>query len=89
MASNIQVDKAVDSVKGLKLLPPLMMYVSKMVPASDKGRFYAFERVLAGKVTTGQNARIMGPNFVPGSKSDLYVKSIHGHYCTIVTTVPG
>ena len=29
---------------------PLMMYVSKMVPTSDKGRFYAFGRVFSGKV---------------------------------------
>merc|ERR1712129_412122 len=55
---------------------PLMMYISKMVPTSDKGRFYAFGRVFSGKVATGQKARIMGPNYVPGSKSDLYEKSI-------------
>ena len=29
---------------------PLMLYVSKMIPASDKGRFFAFGRVFAGKV---------------------------------------
>lgn len=45
-----------------------MMYVSKMVPTSDKGRFYAFGRVFSGKVVTGQKARIMGPNFQPGKK---------------------
>merc|ERR1712045_136605 len=55
---------------------PLMMYVSKMVPTSDKGRFYAFGRVFAGKVATGQKCRIMGPNYVPGKKEDLYEKSI-------------
>merc|ERR1711881_583118 len=55
---------------------PLMMYISKMVPTSDKGRFYAFGRVFSGKVATGQKARIMGPNFVPGQKTDLYEKSI-------------
>ena len=27
---------------------PLMLYVSKMVPTSDKGRFYAFGRVFSG-----------------------------------------
>merc|ERR1712210_35189 len=47
-----------------------------MVPTSDKGRFYAFGRVFSGKVATGQKARIMGPNFVPGQKTDLYEKSI-------------
>merc|ERR1711937_513168 len=55
---------------------PLMMYVSKMVPTSDKGRFYAFGRVFSGKIATGQKTRIMGPNFVPGKKEDLYEKSI-------------
>merc|ERR1719219_1691333 len=55
---------------------PVMMYVSKMVPTSDKGRFYAFGRVFSGKVATGQKCRIMGPNFVPGKKEDLYEKSI-------------
>merc|ERR1712151_364936 len=55
---------------------PLMMYVSKMVPTSDKGRFYAFGRVFSGKIATGMKSRIMGPNFVPGKKDDLYEKSI-------------
>ena len=52
-----------------------MMYISKMVPTTDKGRFYAFGRVFSGTVSTGQKARIMGPNYVPGKK-DVYVKPI-------------
>ena len=52
------------------------MYVSKMVPTSDKGRFYAFGRVFAGTVATGQKVRIMGPNYVFGKKEDLYQKPI-------------
>lgn len=55
---------------------PLMMYVSKMVPTSDKGRFYAFGRVFSGVVATGQKVRIMGPNYTPGKKEDLYLKPI-------------
>jgi len=55
---------------------PLMMYVSKMVPTNDKGRFYAFGRVFSGKIATGMKARIMGPNFVPGKKTDLWIKNI-------------
>jgi elongation factor 2 len=55
---------------------PLMLYVSKLIPAQDKGRFYAFGRVFAGKVSTGQKVRIMGPNYIPGQKKDLYVKSV-------------
>ena len=52
------------------------MYISKMVPTSDKGRFYAFGRVFSGTVATGQKVRIMGPNYVPGKKEDIYVKPI-------------
>ena len=55
---------------------PLMLYVSKMVPTSDKGRFYAFGRVFSGTVRAGPKIRIQGPNFVPGKKEDLFVKSI-------------
>merc|ERR1711881_63964 len=55
---------------------PLMMYVSKMVPTSDKGRFYAFGRVFSGTIATGQRVRIQGPHYKPGSKEDLNVKNI-------------
>ncbi|KAJ3284770.1 Elongation factor 2 [Rhizoclosmatium sp. JEL0117] len=55
---------------------PLMLYVSKMVPTSDKGRFYAFGRVFAGTVRAGQKVRIQGPNYIPGKKDDLFVKNI-------------
>ncbi|GJV42161.1 elongation factor 2 [Tanacetum coccineum] len=55
---------------------PLMLYVSKMIPASDKGRFFAFGRVFAGRVATGMKVRIMGPNYIPGDKKDLFVKAV-------------
>nr|QVU21287.1 translation elongation factor 2 [Salpingoeca llamariensis] len=73
---------------------PLMMYVSKMVPTSDKGRFYAFGRVYSGKVSTGLKCRIMGPNFVPGKKDDLFIKNIQrtilmmGRYIEPIEDVP-
>jgi len=69
-------DQACMGIKNCDPEGPLMMYVSKMVPTSDKGRFYAFGRVFSGKVATGMKARIMGPNFIPGQKTDLYEKSI-------------
>ncbi|KAG9203357.1 hypothetical protein B5807_02726 [Epicoccum nigrum] len=55
---------------------PLMLYVSKMVPTSDKGRFYAFGRVFSGTVRSGLKVRIQGPNYVPGKKEDLFIKAI-------------
>merc|ERR1719393_356019 len=73
---------------------PLMAYISKMVPTSDKGRFYAFGRVFSGKIATGQKVRIMGPNYVAGKKSELWVKNIQrtvimmGKYTEQVADVP-
>jgi elongation factor 2 len=55
---------------------PLVIFVSKMVPSSDKGRFFAFGRVFAGTVQSGMKVRIMGANYEHGKKEDLYVKSI-------------
>ena len=57
---------------------PLMMYVSKMVPSTDKGRFYAVARVFSGTVSSGMKVRIMGPEYRPGNKmqTDLYIKGI-------------
>ena len=73
-------DEAFLGIKNCDPNAPLMMYVSKMVPSSDKGRFYAFGRVFSGKCCTGQKVRIMGPNYAPGKKEDLYNKSIQ-RYC--------
>jgi len=73
---------------------PLMMYVSKMVPTNDKGRFYAFGRVFSGTIGSGFKCRIMGPNFIPGKNEDLNVKSIQrtvlmmGRYTEHIDTVP-
>ena len=55
---------------------PLVFYVSKMVPTSDKGRFYALGRVFSGTAKAGPKIRIQGPNYVPGKKDDLFIKSI-------------
>jgi len=73
---------------------PLCMYISKMVPTSDKGRFYAFGRVFSGRIATGQKVRIMGPNYQPGKKTELWVKNIQrtvimmGRYTEQVADVP-
>lgn len=70
------------------------MYVSKMVPTSEKGRFIAFGRVFAGTVKTGQTVRIMGPDYEVGKKKDLYVKKIQrtllmmGRYTEQISDVP-
>ncbi|EFH59055.1 hypothetical protein ARALYDRAFT_318060 [Arabidopsis lyrata subsp. lyrata] len=69
-------DKYAAAIRNCDPEGPLMLYVSKMIPASDKGRFFALGRVFSGTVSTGMKVRIMGPNYVPGEKKDLYVKSV-------------
>mmetsp|Transcript_93930 Transcript_93930/g.303393 ORF Transcript_93930/g.303393 Transcript_93930/m.303393 type:complete len:837 (-) Transcript_93930:113-2623(-) len=69
-------DAAASAIKACDPAGPLMMYVSKMVPTSDKGRFYAFGRVFSGTVATGQRVRIQGPHYKAGTKEDLHVKNI-------------
>ena len=86
-----------EAAQGIKKCDPegvLMMYVSKMVPTTDKGRFYAFGRVYSGKVATGMKCRIMGPNYLPGKKDDLFLKNIQrtilmmGRYIEPIEDVP-
>merc|ERR1711931_275623 len=87
-------DEAAVAMKNCDPNGPLMMYISKMVPTSDKGRFYAFGRVFAGKVASGMKCRIMGPNYIPGKKEDLNEKSIQrtilmmGRYIEAIEDVP-
>jgi len=47
-----------------------------MVPTPDKGRFFAFGRVFAGTLVSGQKLRILGANYEHGKKEDLYIKNI-------------
>ncbi|KAG9307764.1 hypothetical protein G9A89_023329 [Geosiphon pyriformis] len=69
-------DECAIAIRDCDASGPLMLYVSKMVPTSDKGRFYAFGRVFSGTVRSGLKVRIQGPNYQPGKKEDLFVKSI-------------
>ncbi|KAJ2506231.1 translation elongation factor 2, partial [Coemansia sp. RSA 2052] len=71
-----QDDECAVGIRACDSNGPLMLYVSKMVPTSDKGRFYAFGRVFSGTVKSGQKVRIQGPDYVPGGKTDLFIKSV-------------
>ena len=69
-------NEAAMGIKSCDPKGPLMMYIPKMVPTSDKGQFYAFGRVFSELVSTGLKVRIMGPNYTPGKKEDRYLKPI-------------
>ncbi|XP_013782396.1 elongation factor 2 [Limulus polyphemus] len=87
-------DEAAVAIKACDPNGHLMMYISKMVPTTDKGRFYAFGRVFSGTVSSGLKCRIMGPNYVPGKKEDIVEKSVQrtilmmGRYVEPIEDVP-
>ncbi|CAF5092181.1 unnamed protein product, partial [Rotaria sp. Silwood1] len=55
---------------------PLMIYISKIIPTLNKSHYYAFGRVFSGVVKSNEHVRILGPNYVPGTREDLYIKNI-------------
>merc|ERR1712003_210074 len=69
-------DTAANAIRACEASGPLMVYVSKMIPTSDKGRFFAFGRVFSGTIATGAKVRIQGSHYKPGSKEDLNIKNI-------------
>merc|ERR1712190_31624 len=69
-------DTAANAIRECKADGPLVVYVSKMIPTSDKGRFFAFGRVFSGTIATGAKVRIQGSHYKPGSKEDLNIKNI-------------
>lgn len=61
---------------------PLVMYISKMLPCIHSGRFLAFGRVFSGTARIGEKVKILGPNFIQGTKVDYFESSIQG--CELV-----
>jgi elongation factor 2 len=74
--SGPQDDAAAEGIRKCDPNGPLMLYIAKMVPTSEKGRFYAYGRVYSGTVAAGQTVRIYGPDYSPGKKTDLFVKKV-------------
>lgn len=70
--------KIISAMKKCDPAGPLMIYVSKMVPTSDKGRFIAIGRVFSGTAVSGGKVRIMGPDYQPNNPSttDLHIQHI-------------
>ncbi|KAK3147582.1 hypothetical protein QOZ80_3BG0284190 [Eleusine coracana subsp. coracana] len=72
------LDKYATAIRNCDPDGPLMLYISKMIPVSDKCRFFVFGRIFSGTIATGRKVRVMGPNYVPGRKENLYVSSVEG-----------
>lgn len=65
-------DECALAIKNCDPNGPLMIYISKMIPADNSGRFYAFGRIFSGTVNTGQKVRILGANYKYGSSEDMF-----------------
>lgn len=87
-------DTCATAIKNCDPKGPLVVFIARMVPAADKGRFYGFGRVFSGTLTSGAKVRIMGRNYQFGSKYDYFEKNIHrclvliGKGASIVNEVP-
>ena len=55
-------DETAQAIKNCDPNGPLMIYISKMVPSSNPGKFFAFGRVFSGRVKTGSKVRVLLPN---------------------------
>lgn len=65
-------DECATAIKECNPDGPLMVYISKMIPVDDSGRFFAFGRVFSGTISTGQKVNILGSNYKFGSNKDIY-----------------
>lgn len=64
-------DECATAIKNCDPNGPLMLYISKMIPMDEGGRFYAFGRVFSGTVSSGQKVRILGANHKFGTNEDV------------------
>ena len=62
-------DKYAEAIRNCDSDGPLMLYISKMIPTADKGRFLAFGRVFAGTVQTGQKVSFFSFTYLRNSFS--------------------
>lgn len=69
-------DESAVAIRNCNAEGPLVVYISKIVPTSEKDHFYALGRVFSGTVKHGMRIRIQGPKYLPGKKQDLFVDSI-------------
>ena len=89
-----QNDDCAQAIRECNPEGPLMIYISRMMPTTDRGRFYAIGRVFSGTVHSGQKVRIMGPNYQLSKKIDLSVKTLQairflqGRFLQLIDSVP-
>ncbi|CAF1157573.1 unnamed protein product [Rotaria sordida] len=71
-----QDDQVACSMKACDPNGEVMIYISKKIPVQDGSRFLCFGRIFSGTIVSGTNVRILGPDYRPGSTSDLQIKNV-------------
>lgn len=64
-----QDDETATAIRNCDPNGPLVIYIAKMVPTSESGRFYAYGRVFSGTVSNTK-VRIIGATYTPENKED-------------------
>ena len=77
-------DKYAEAIRNCDSDGPLMLYISKMIPTADKGRFLAFGRVFAGTVQTGQKVSFFSFTQLRNSFS-CYAGNLTDGACVLIT----
>lgn len=89
-----QDDQVACSMKACDPNGEVMIYISKKIPAQDGSRFLCFGRIFSGTIVSGTNVRILGPDYRPGTSTDLQVKNVTsvgvmvGDRCITMNRVP-
>lgn len=89
-----QDDQVASSMKACDPNGEVMIYISKKIPAQDGSRFLCFGRIFSGTIVSGTNVRILGPDYQPGTTTDLQVKNVTsvgvmvGDRCIAMSRVP-
>lgn len=63
-------DKYYNAIRDCDANGPLVMYISKLFPAPDLSRFYAYGRVFSGTIKA-DTVNVQRPEYVPGTKEGL------------------
>lgn len=71
-----QDDQIACSMKACDPNGDVMIYISKKIPVQDGSRFLCFGRIFSGTIISGTNVRILGPDYRPGSTTDLQIKNV-------------
>jgi elongation factor 2 len=89
-----QSDPICESIRNCDPNGEVSMYVSKMFPTKEKGRFIAYGRVFSGTIGAGQQIHIFGPEYESASQKDYFQSHVRrtilfmGRYTEILDSCP-